>query len=546
MAEPDIIDLDASFDDSPHRSRHTLVGKIISCKSLNKKGVSNVITKAWRTREEVSVSAWGNNTYAFCFKSEDDLCKIISLGPWSVMGCLMVLRKWDGHKTLEEIDFSCSPFWVQIQGLPLGFLNTRSGMRIAETLGDVIAVEDPDGRGKLNKFLRVRVWIDVTKPLKKGFFLKRVNEEDLWVKFRYERLSNYCYGCGRIGHTQNDCLDSDDSWKQQKGGVEELRAEISWLDTIQYGDKQLEKLVYPRECKRNPTVEGDGGEICDGGACQSQSEARRDEARRNILRTEEVVHENVGNMVVQPNSGQVSPLEDVLPGQRIKMTDSLSHEGAQWKCLSVENTSRVSGLDPGQSKDGPNTTNSQYFVEELDSPKGGPLMIEGLDFGNLLGQSPIKEVGHFQSEVGLSNIFTRLLNLKQKNPDDFEEEERQRKKALLIGWDVQNRNKGGSISSDQLIPSQNFVSKKGKTNPRSGSNRGGRGSRGRPRKNPCMLPNLSDQDLIEVQVEHSSEFSLTSIDNSWLNDDMLSEVDSNVGAEPRAPVAGPEQPRTRW
>lgn len=155
----------------------------------------------------------------------------------------MVLRKWDGLQTLEEMDFSCSPFWVQIQGLPLGFLNARSGMRIAETLGEVIAAEDPEGRGKLNKFLWVRVWIDVTKPLKKGFFLKRVNEEDLWVKFTYERLSAYCYGCGRIGHTMNDCSDSDDVWKQHKGSDENLRAEISWLDTIQYGDKQLEKLV---------------------------------------------------------------------------------------------------------------------------------------------------------------------------------------------------------------------------------------------------------------------------------------------------------------
>lgn len=118
----------------------------------------------------------------------------MSLGPWLVMGCLMVLRKLDGLQTL--MDFSCSPFWVQIQGLPLGFLNARSRMRIVEMLGEVIAVEDPEGSGKLNKFLWVRVWIDVTKPLKKGFFLKRVDEEDLWVKFRYERLSAYCYGCG--------------------------------------------------------------------------------------------------------------------------------------------------------------------------------------------------------------------------------------------------------------------------------------------------------------------------------------------------------------
>lgn len=66
-------------------------------------------------------------------------------------------------------------------------------------------MEDPDGRGKFQKFIRVRVWVDITKPLKKGCFLKRPEEEDLWVKFKYERMSDFCYGCGRVRHTVNDC-----------------------------------------------------------------------------------------------------------------------------------------------------------------------------------------------------------------------------------------------------------------------------------------------------------------------------------------------------
>ncbi|KAH7865621.1 hypothetical protein Vadar_009029 [Vaccinium darrowii] len=83
------------------------------------------------------------------------MCKIINQGPWSVMGNLMILRKWDSHKTIEEMDFSCSPFWVQIQVLPLGHLNVRSGMKIEESLGEIIAVEDPDGKGRLAKYIWV-------------------------------------------------------------------------------------------------------------------------------------------------------------------------------------------------------------------------------------------------------------------------------------------------------------------------------------------------------------------------------------------------------
>lgn len=179
----------------------------------------------------------------------------------------MVLRKWEASKTLAEIDFTCSPFWVQIHGLPLGFLNAKSGLKIAQALGEVIAVEDPAGRGKLQKFIRVRVWVDITKPLKKCFFLKRPEEEDLWVKFKYERLSDFCYGCGRVSHTVNDCMVQGGGRGSPRAYDGGLRAEVSWLDTINFSDKQPEKLVYPEHKEKgDQTTSEETGTPATGGA----------------------------------------------------------------------------------------------------------------------------------------------------------------------------------------------------------------------------------------------------------------------------------------
>ncbi|KAI8566941.1 hypothetical protein RHMOL_Rhmol02G0081600 [Rhododendron molle] len=90
-----------------------LVGKILSSKVLNKVGVQKVIEKAWRTEEEFSITPWKDNVYAFGFKKEDDLCRVISRGPWSVMGALLVLRRWDQKKSFSELDFNFSPFWIK-------------------------------------------------------------------------------------------------------------------------------------------------------------------------------------------------------------------------------------------------------------------------------------------------------------------------------------------------------------------------------------------------------------------------------------------------
>lgn len=103
-----------------------------------------------------------------------------------MMGHTLVLRKWNSAKALEEIDFSFSPFWVQYHGLPLGFLNEKSGEKIAPLLGELIRIEDPTKEGRIAKCLRIRVWHNLNNPLKKGFNLKRPNDEDLWVRFQYE------------------------------------------------------------------------------------------------------------------------------------------------------------------------------------------------------------------------------------------------------------------------------------------------------------------------------------------------------------------------
>ena len=63
------------------------------------------------------------------------------------------------------------------------------------------------GNGVEQRFVRVRVEFDVAKSLPTGFPLDRGNLPDLWISFKYEKLGNFCYGCGRLGHEQNDCLD---------------------------------------------------------------------------------------------------------------------------------------------------------------------------------------------------------------------------------------------------------------------------------------------------------------------------------------------------
>lgn len=55
------------------------------------------------------------------------------------------------------------------------------------------------------KFLRVKVRIDLNRPLTPYVYLKRMKEGIKRIDVKYERLPIFCYECGLLGHDSKRC-----------------------------------------------------------------------------------------------------------------------------------------------------------------------------------------------------------------------------------------------------------------------------------------------------------------------------------------------------
>ncbi|KAJ0090230.1 hypothetical protein Patl1_13275 [Pistacia atlantica] len=94
----------------------------------------------------------------------------------------------------------------------------------------------------VRNFLRVRVLLDVTKPLATGVWMNRKELGNIWVFFKYEKLQNFCYGCGKIDHKQKSCNEAKavcpyDTTKSKYGaflGTSQVRSLIEEVE----GSKQ--------------------------------------------------------------------------------------------------------------------------------------------------------------------------------------------------------------------------------------------------------------------------------------------------------------------
>ncbi|KAH0974387.1 hypothetical protein GBA52_016286 [Prunus armeniaca] len=57
----------------------------------------------------------------------------------------------------------------------------------------------------LGRFLNIRVSVDVSTPLRRGKKMMLPSGNTVFVEFRYERLSEFCFCCGRVGHVFKEC-----------------------------------------------------------------------------------------------------------------------------------------------------------------------------------------------------------------------------------------------------------------------------------------------------------------------------------------------------
>ena len=121
-------------------------------------------------------------------------------------------------------------FWVQVHGLPLDRQHLLNLQRIGRIMGRVLDT-DLSGSG-WKHLIRVRVEMDVGKSLCIGFHMNREKLLALWIPFKYEKLGNFCYRCGLLGHEVKACRDGEVQALLKKGitiGVHGnwLRAESS-------------------------------------------------------------------------------------------------------------------------------------------------------------------------------------------------------------------------------------------------------------------------------------------------------------------------------
>jgi hypothetical protein len=111
---------------------------------------------------------------------------------------------FDDLTPIEDLEFGKAAFWVRMYRLPLACMGRDVGLQVGSTVGEVEDIDVLDDGVGWGEYLRVRICIDLFKPLARGRII-RVQDKKLWVACQYEKIPGFCFNWGIFVHNKQSC-----------------------------------------------------------------------------------------------------------------------------------------------------------------------------------------------------------------------------------------------------------------------------------------------------------------------------------------------------
>ncbi|XP_050220766.1 uncharacterized protein LOC126671095 [Mercurialis annua] len=183
-----------------------LAAKVMSTKVLGLHKIRENMNADWKLKGSFALARFNEKCFSISLQLKDDYDRILEERPWNIANQHINIKEWQGDIPMDNIDFTSSLFWVQVKGLPPNQVNEENARRIA-TLFNRFVELDMDHRAPLwrHYFLRIRIELDNSSPLLAGFHNTTDATKREWIRFRFEKLPDICFFCGKMGHTRSFC-----------------------------------------------------------------------------------------------------------------------------------------------------------------------------------------------------------------------------------------------------------------------------------------------------------------------------------------------------
>ncbi|XP_073035368.1 uncharacterized protein [Primulina eburnea] len=199
-----------------------LVGRFLTNRLVNFGAMKNRMADIWQPVKGITIKEIDGQRYLFQLYHVMDMERIMDGGPWSFDNHLLLLQRVNSGEVPTQVPLNLVSFWVQIYDLPVGYMSESIGQQLGNSVGQFLSYDSTNNSSFWRSYMRIRVAIDVRKPLLRRKKISKPDGVGFVVNFKYERLASFCFVCGLLGHTERFCevlFSSNDKDLKREWGV---------------------------------------------------------------------------------------------------------------------------------------------------------------------------------------------------------------------------------------------------------------------------------------------------------------------------------------
>ncbi|KAK5843385.1 hypothetical protein PVK06_005841 [Gossypium arboreum] len=141
------------------------MGKIMASEAPNREAMYRVFRSLWYKEEEIDFVDLKERIVIVKFGCLEDQSRILNFSPWLFNRCLFSMLPFENKKDIESYKFWLSLFWLKIYNIPIELMDRQMALDVGNAIGELVAIDWTDRYGGWTEFMRIKVNIDVLKPL---------------------------------------------------------------------------------------------------------------------------------------------------------------------------------------------------------------------------------------------------------------------------------------------------------------------------------------------------------------------------------------------
>ncbi|XBI32127.1 hypothetical protein VPH35_055617 [Triticum aestivum] len=205
--EEEDLDFSEEVEDLIKDVRWLALFRVHTTKPFSHAALLTQMRNAWSAAQGVTFNIKGPNLFLIQCHCLGDWRKIMEGGSWLFRRAPVVIQEYDGFSDVKGYKLNKVPLWARVKGLPDGLTRRRElAEKVAAKVGDPpFTIVVNEGRINPSSTLRARVFVDVNEPLVR--FVPITLKEHKKFSVYYEKLPDFCFACGRMGHLADECGD---------------------------------------------------------------------------------------------------------------------------------------------------------------------------------------------------------------------------------------------------------------------------------------------------------------------------------------------------